>query len=481
MAYIGKACRFSQRLIDGTDSPFCSDKVVDHSQRVVKVPVKLNKLREDIRSYDGPSPPRPADVHLDAAIKLAHDSFSLPAPINPIHLNDFPRADWDKWHTSPGLPWKNLGFKDKYSVAKDIKDYRWVRCYWHKIKDGNRKPPFDCDAYLGSIPVENEKVRVIWGYPATTAFQEACFAIPLNRECKKLIAPVRYDNENIRNELRNIYTHFEQEENFLSFEYENFEKIVPAWLIRIAFNILLKNLDLTKYAERGIPDPDKLLNAWKYAVYYFINTPIRLFNGERYRKRRGIPNGSSFAELVGSVVNYIVTTYALLKSGNEVKDMVVCGSSTLACTSSPVNVEEFVASVAKCGLLVDGSKIKAGNDIKAMNFLGYSITDEVVNEGKSCENPSSCSSQPIKDQNVSSVDSSCVSYPDSSIDGTPPCYHRTFRTNSLPPFIYNDYEYNWNAVYDMHHTASYYLPYVTEMNILPPYDVPLFMPLNVQY
>lgn len=112
-----------------------------------------------------------------------------------------------------------------------------------------------------------------------------------------------------------ILNRFGSQGNFTSSDFKSFDKYVPDWLIRIAFDILLNNIDFTKYRDYGVPSAQHLYEAWKYLVDYFIKTPIRLANGDRYRKFSGVASGSYFTQLIDSIVNWIVVTYSLRKQG----------------------------------------------------------------------------------------------------------------------------------------------------------------------
>ncbi|QBP37031.1 putative RdRP [Lampyris noctiluca partitivirus-like virus 1] len=283
----------------------------------------------------------------------------------------------DNWGSSPGLPWRQLGFKTKRQVADDPYAFQSIRRFWHLVKEGNKVSLPDCAAFVRPHLVERgeKKVRAVWGYPCTVSFQEACFALPLIEAYKKVNTPFAYGYETARGGCRRIFLRFVKHKHFLSNDYKSFDKTIPPWLTRIAFDILLSNLDLTEYQDRGIPDSEKLYRAWKKLVKYFIETPIRLCNGERYRKKKGIASGSYFTQLIGSIANYIATKYCILSQNIQVKDMLVLGDDSLVATDRAVSLDQLVSDAKRFGLIINDSKTQRVNNVRDVKFLGYTIND----------------------------------------------------------------------------------------------------------
>lgn len=252
--------------------------------------------------------------------------------------------------------------------------------FFFRIKFGyQRISPPDCAAYLRSHLVEDEvdKVRAVWGYPATIGLQEACFALPLIAAYKSGKYPLAYGYETATGGHIRIQSRFCGYHSFLSSDYKSFDKTVPAWLIRIAFDILLLGLDFTRYDQQGVPDAEALYKVWKYLIDYFINTPIRLCTGERYKKKAGIASGSYFTQLIGSIVNWIVTTYALRKCGAEIKDLIVLGDDSLVGLTQSVNLESFAYFVGKCGMILNTEKTQMTANLWTVKFLGYQMTNGI--------------------------------------------------------------------------------------------------------
>lgn len=377
MSFIGRGSGFSQRHYTVTESSYCPSWAIRETAGLVRSPVTLDLIREDMKSFASPSPRRPDNDIFNQVVVDAYRTFRV-TPVKPIHLNELPHIELETSSSSPGLPWKPLGYHTKGDILRDPQAYQSVRKFWHRIKEGGNISPPDCAAYLRSHLVQEGevKVRAVWGYPATIGFQEACFALPLIA-AYKLKSPIAYGFETARGGCRKIANRFAHHRNILSSDFKSFDKTIPAWLIRIAFDILCTNIDFTAYAHAGVPHSQKLYRAWQYIVNYFINTPVRLCNGERYRKRKGVASGSYFTQLIDSVVNWIVTTYALRSSGNEVHDLLVMGDDSLAATKYPVDLDAFAINAQVCGMKINVAKSETHDSVHDAKFLGYKINHGV--------------------------------------------------------------------------------------------------------
>nr|APG78245.1 RdRp [Hubei diptera virus 19] len=375
MSYIGKSRGFGQRHFTITESPYCPNLAIQKTEDLVRSPVTLDLIRRDVVSFKSSSPCRPENELFDAVVRDAYNAFHIPA-VKPIHLNDLPLLNMDTDSSSPGLPWREMGYRTKKDVLNDKAAFQSVRRFWHRIKEGENINPPDCAAFLRAHLVERgeQKVRAVWGYPATISFQEACFAKPLIEGYKNQ-GPIAYGYETAKGGCRRITNKFCHFKEFISSDYKSFDKTIPSWLIRIAFDILCSNIDFRAYEAAGVPNSRKLHNAWLYIVDYFINTPIRLCNGERYRKRKGVASGSYFTQLVDSIVNWIVTTYAIRKQNITVHKLLVMGDDALAAVSQRIDLNAFMDAAADCGMIINVKKTQVSDCLPEMKFLGYKLNN----------------------------------------------------------------------------------------------------------
>jgi hypothetical protein len=373
MSFIGKTVGFAQRHVLSTKTPYCPSFVEKLAGSFVRSPVTLDTIRADVEAFSGPTYHRPEDPLLEEVISAAHLRFRLNRKVCPIHLNDLPDMRLDTDSSSPGIPWKDLGYTSKRQVLDDPSAFTSIRRFWHLVKNGYISSLPDCSAFLRSHLVEegDVKVRAVWGYPATVSFAEACFALPLITAFKSAKTPIAYGYDTATGGVGRIRSRFLGHRHYLGMDFKSFDKTVPAWLIRECFNILLQNIDFRKYRDKGTPEADKLLVVWNSLVKYFVYTPIRLCDGSRYRKNRGVASGSYFTQLIDSIANWIVTQYSLKKLGHVVLDCVVFGDDSLVATDKELDFERYSEVIALFGMFVNLKKSIQSTNLGDITFLGY--------------------------------------------------------------------------------------------------------------
>jgi len=312
--------------------------------------------------------------------KVAAD-FRLHTPVKMMHLNDVSRQPLAIWASSPGLPYRNYGYTTKQQVRDDPTMMNNIRWFWHNIKTGKRQVIPDCCAYVRShlAPVGEEKIRAVWGYPMAVTLGEAVFALPLIRAYGEVGRyPIAYGYETANGGTRRVVKRFSSRRNIWALDYSSFDKHVPAWLINAAFFILEQNIDFLHYQEYGTTNVDGILRMWTAIKNYFIYTPIRLPNGERYRKTCGVASGSYFTQLVDSIVNALLVCYLSMRvTGSWPDDYIVFGDDSLVSFKRNVQLAELSLVLREFGLSFNIRKSFQSDRITDLEFLGYRLENAI--------------------------------------------------------------------------------------------------------
>jgi hypothetical protein len=207
-------------------------------------------------------------------------------------------------------------------------------------------------------------------------FAEGMFAMPLIERYLTLKGPYGLWINYSRGDMRWIIGHRKHASlKWVGLDWSSFDVYPPPWLIRDAFSILRENLNFNRYQVRGAPThAESLPRLWKAIVKYFIETPIRLPDGEVLKKRCGIPSGSYFTNLIDSIINCIVCHAVFMELGYGYSQQArwFMGDDGLLLTNSDVNLE-LVAGKARSmfGFELNLTKSEVGEEV---NFLGYRMT-----------------------------------------------------------------------------------------------------------
>nr|AGW51759.1 RNA-dependent RNA polymerase-like protein [uncultured virus]AGW51777.1 RNA-dependent RNA polymerase-like protein [uncultured virus] len=338
--------------------------------------VTIQAIRKDVKAFQNTTKFN-FTPSMKAAIAQTRRDFKLPYPVKMIHLNDVFDKDLRIWRSSPGLPWINLGFKTKGQVIAGAKERQSIRRFWHCVKEGRHPLAPDCLAHVRSHIVEEseEKIRAVWGYPATVTIGEAVFALPLIEAYKdrkhKVIA---YGYEPLKGGFKRLLARFLGFPEYHALDFKAFDKTIPAPLIRVAFDILLDNIDLIEYQDYGVANAKKMATMWAYIVNYFINTPIRLANGERYQKNSGVASGSYFTQLIDSVVNAILLNWiAIEQTGEYPSDYVTMGDDSIVAFREHISLEAIAEQLGTIGMQLNVKKSSITKEISEVKFIGYEI------------------------------------------------------------------------------------------------------------
>lgn len=108
-------------------------------------------------------------------------------------------------------------------------------------------------------------------------------------------------------------------------------------------------------------------------IKYFICTPVRLCTGYRFRKTGGVPSGSTFTNIIDTIVNAIVCrTIAINLNGHLPECDIYMGDDSLQCINGMVNMLDWGTEALKLfGFVLSQDKSFHTNVRRNVFFLGY--------------------------------------------------------------------------------------------------------------
>lgn len=273
----------------------------------------------------------------------------------------------------PGLPYRERGFKSKRDAIADPHNRKMIRWFWHSVKHGKSITPSDCCAFVRShLTDSTDKVRAVWGYPMAMTLGEAMFAVPLIEAYKERITcPFAYGLETAVGGMKKIISETQFYKHFTAIDFKNFDKPIHPRFIKTAFNILMRNVDFINYRNYGVAAAWKNIKMWQFIENYFINTPVRLSNGERYMNC-GVASGSYFTQLIDSIINHILITYIyLVQTGRPPAYLKVMGDDSIAADNRSIDLDWASQLMETFGMTLNLHKSAVSTDINKLKFLGF--------------------------------------------------------------------------------------------------------------
>jgi hypothetical protein len=164
----------------------------------------------------------------------------------------------------------------------------------------------------------------------------------------------------------------ESYECFLEMDYSQFDSTVPNFLIEMAFEVIRGLFKMT----------EKEQNIFNYLKRNFIKSKIVLPDGSVVMKETGIPSGSSFTSLIGSIVNYIIikTVMKRLDLKDEDYDALVFGDDSLVGIKKEIkNKEAFKKQVIHLISFLFGMTVKE-DEIKIVHDKYVSYLEPIYSE-----------------------------------------------------------------------------------------------------
>lgn len=328
---------------------------------------------QGVLNFAGPQAKRITNTAYDQAYAWVVKEMTPTSKITPLSLSEACRSV--PQGTSPGLPyirthpgWKKGRIYDKFIPA--------FSSYWDRVGRGEKvfRPP-DCAAFARShiCKVGDNKVRPVWAYPASYIAQEARFAHPLTRLLTEqtIGTHTAYGMEMMKGGMQWLhntiqrYSMMDFGSKYVMTDYSGFDAKIPAWLIRDAFRIIYDCFDMT-------PEDDL---KFKKLIQYFINTPIQNMDGRRFQKDHGVPSGSMFTNIVGTICNLLMTLTVLIILYGEIPPFInVFGDDGVFVLPSHHKVD--FGAMARCMKDMFGSELNVKKSywtrrIDNIHYLGY--------------------------------------------------------------------------------------------------------------
>ncbi len=152
---------------------------------------------------------------------------------------------------------------------------------------------------LGTI--EDPKIRHVWGTTFHYIIVIGLFAALLISKYNRGLYPMVTGTSIYKQIIQIVHGVQPADSPFIGvgLDYSGFDATVQPWMIKEAFDITASNLHF---------DEEMHQYAFDYSRFHFITRSVVMPDACMWLKRSGIPSGSYFTQLVGSIVNHFSIT-----------------------------------------------------------------------------------------------------------------------------------------------------------------------------
>ena len=152
---------------------------------------------------------------------------------------------------------------------------------------------------------------------------------------------------------------------FIALDWSKFDATVQLWEIDHAFNCLEHILSFPTSLSKRAFEVSRLL---------FKHRKLAAPNGVLWMRNGGIPSGSYFTNIIGSIINYTRIRYVCNALGYHILDCRVQGDDSVIKTDSPTKPDVFAIAntVAEFGWVLNPAKCTVSQLSEDITFLGRS-------------------------------------------------------------------------------------------------------------
>lgn len=328
---------------------------------------------DNLWKYDRPLLPRPTDPDFYKAVEHTRKTLRLPQPVTPYSwhkLSDVP------FISSSSAGWGYIGKKgtdDNHSIA--IKRANAYLLWWLDTVDGISTNPYRYHPDLAWTRTqlsdsETPKIRHVWGKAFENIILEGITAAPLIDAYRIIDSPIVIGINTFKR-LPLIISKAcsgspdnPMPQVGIGIDFKSFDTSPQPWLIELAFDILEENIRFTEPEQRS---------SFAYSKYFFIHTPVVMPDGRLWRKHLGIPSGSYFTQLIGSIINHIMITFIQIKLFRRTFKTWVLGDDSLFGIPAELGPPDFQAMarvVSPYGFTIHPDKCTSAMRPDELEFLG---------------------------------------------------------------------------------------------------------------
>jgi len=277
----------------------------------------------------------------------------------------------DKFADVVYIPSSSAGY-GYVGKKKDNVDYAYYRAsrslyHYNRFGDAYHMTPDKAFARSQLSLKADPRIRHVWGRAFHNFILEALIAQPLTQKLIMNSTPIMIGRD-IHKDLPFDIIRLLTEESWQCFglDFSCFDSSINYYLVHEAFKLLRGFLDLTG-------DMHEVL--FNYCYRLFSHTPLVMPDGKLYIVKTGIPSGSAFTQLIGSICNLFITYAAQNKFLSTTLPTYVLGDDSIFTIKAtiPLTLDMLAEYYKRMGLKLNVEKSLVTTDYLKIYFLGHNF------------------------------------------------------------------------------------------------------------
>lgn len=221
------------------------------------------------------------------------------------------------------------------------------------IATGRVAPPMAVAYYRTQV----EKTRLVWGLPLSVIALEGRLMLPITQALRRYNTPYSFGCTTMG--MSGLLNRISYCPIQFCLDWSKFDSTVPHRVIHSVFNIIKSWFDSVDETMFDV------------IVRYFCTCPILMPDLRVYKGRvRGIPSGSWFTQLVGSMCNLFLTEYISYCIGENIQDSVYLGDDSVLGMDRMPKLENWERVARDVGMNINRSKQRITHGTP--HYLGHS-------------------------------------------------------------------------------------------------------------
>eukprot|EP00262_Sarcandra_glabra_P006575 TRINITY_DN18911_c0_g1_i1.p1 TRINITY_DN18911_c0_g1~~TRINITY_DN18911_c0_g1_i1.p1 ORF type:complete len:478 (-),score=14.48 TRINITY_DN18911_c0_g1_i1:88-1521(-) len=325
-----------------------------------------------ILAYDRDKLPEPTDDAWNQTKQYVLTEFRRMNHVEPISYKDFDSVKWIQ-SSAAGYGYKGRkGDFDNYAKAKRTaitiaERLDHSRDYGPEALLNSTPDVAFTRTQLSQIKVKS-KVRNVWGEAFHYVLLEGLFADPLIEHFKKAESFYFIGQDPLLAVPLLIEEIIRAKDYVYQFDWSSFDATVQEWEIRFAFQCLDALLRFPTNVESQV---------WRFLNELFIYRKIAGPNQVMYLKTQGIPSGSCFTNIIGSITNYVRIQYMFKRLTTDFATVFTHGDDSLAgvTTTQYIPMDSFNLICQPLQWKINLDKSEVSRKEEEVTFLSRSVRE----------------------------------------------------------------------------------------------------------